>query len=107
MFPNTSRLFNLTNILTHASRALNIANQAIPLYKEIKPMIGNIVINKRKPVMVEALCCTISPVVSELPTSPIISNPKPVKKTAKPEASFTTNVCILKITLSSLLPVFD
>lgn len=31
----------LTKILGGLSKTLSIANQAIPIYKEIKPMIGN------------------------------------------------------------------
>lgn len=40
-----SRIFgggiNFGNILNGAQRALNFANQAIPLVKEVKPLIGN------------------------------------------------------------------
>lgn len=32
---------SLTRVLGGLSKTLSIANQAIPIYKEIKPMIGN------------------------------------------------------------------
>lgn len=33
---------NFSNILSGASKALNVANQAIPLYRQVKPVINNI-----------------------------------------------------------------
>ena len=33
---------NFSSILTKAGKALNVANQAIPLYRQVKPMINNI-----------------------------------------------------------------
>ncbi|MBQ3142056.1 MAG: hypothetical protein IJB82_00950 [Bacilli bacterium] len=32
---------NLTTILNGANKTLNIVKQAVPIYKEIKPLIGN------------------------------------------------------------------
>lgn len=32
---------SLGNVLSGISKGLNIVNQAIPIYKEVKPMIGN------------------------------------------------------------------
>ncbi len=34
--------FSIGSILTGISKTLNIANKAIPIYQQIKPMIGNI-----------------------------------------------------------------
>ena len=36
---NTS--FNISNVLSGMSKALTVANQAIPLYRQVSPMIKN------------------------------------------------------------------
>lgn len=35
------RTFSFTNILNGASKTLNVLNQALPVYKEIKPIVSN------------------------------------------------------------------
>ena len=39
--PNMTNTLTLTRVLGGISKGLGILNQAIPLYKEIKPMIGS------------------------------------------------------------------
>lgn len=40
--PNTVKSsLSLTKILGGLSKGLNIVNQAIPIYKEVKPLVGN------------------------------------------------------------------
>ena len=42
MFGSTGNTgLTTTKIISGISKTLNIANQAIPIYKEIKPMVGN------------------------------------------------------------------
>lgn len=38
---NIANTLSLSKVLGGVSKFLSIANQAIPLYKEVKPMIGN------------------------------------------------------------------
>lgn len=44
MFPgkNLSSLLNLPRIINSLNNTLNVAKQIIPIYKEAKPMVGNI-----------------------------------------------------------------
>ena len=44
MFPERglSNLFNIPRIVISLNRTLNVAKQIIPIYKEAKPMIGNL-----------------------------------------------------------------
>ncbi len=36
-----SSFTNFANILTGLSKVLRVANQVVPIYKEVKPMVGN------------------------------------------------------------------
>lgn len=69
--------------------------------------MGRTVIMSRSPSNVPALWAAMGPVSSALPASPIRSRPMPVRKTATPDAAFTTKVCIEKMTLSSRRPVLS
>lgn len=41
LFSGLFKKFNFTNFLTGASKTLNVVNQAIPIYYQVKPMINN------------------------------------------------------------------
>ena len=41
MNPNSLNGFNLVKIITSLNRVLNIANKAIPLYNQFKPILKN------------------------------------------------------------------
>lgn len=60
MFPRNP--LTITRVLSGLSKTLNIVNQSIPIYKEIKPMIGN----ARK----------VMSVLKEFKTTPSIKDPK-------------------------------
>ena len=41
MFPNVPRGFNIAKIIGGLSKSLNVANQMIPLYQQLSPMVQN------------------------------------------------------------------
>ena len=41
MFPNIPRGFNLSRILSGISKSLNVANEVIPIYQKLSPMVKN------------------------------------------------------------------
>ena len=41
LFSNLFKKFNLSNFLSGANKTLNVVNQAIPIYYQIKPMVNN------------------------------------------------------------------
>lgn len=41
MFPNIPGGFNLTRLLGGISKSLNFANQVIPIYQQLSPMVQN------------------------------------------------------------------
>lgn len=41
MFPNVPGGFNLSRLLGGISKSLNVANQVIPIYQQLSPMVQN------------------------------------------------------------------
>ena len=41
MFPNIPGGFNLSRLLGGISKSLNVANQVIPIYQQLSPMVQN------------------------------------------------------------------
>ncbi len=41
MYPNSFNTLSLGKIISGISKTLNLVNQAIPLYKQVKPIINN------------------------------------------------------------------
>lgn len=68
---NLSKTFSLTSTLDKISKFLGIANQAIPIYKEIKPIFNNTkkVFDLVKEVNKQPIKKTIETNAYEKPTS--------------------------------------
>ncbi len=76
--------FGLGSVLTGISKTLNIANKAIPIYKQVKPMISNI-----GPVFKMVKGLTSSPKKTSTSSIRKISTKNPIKNnTIKQNSSF-------------------